>query len=72
MHVKIDDRRHHGLTAEIDSLSAGWWREIAGRTDLREFAVFDDEHGVLDRRALVTGYEPRAFEYDSSGGLYKR
>ena len=62
MHVEIDDRRHYGLAAEIDSLSAGWWREIADDTDLCEFAVFDDEYGILDRRALVSDDEPRAFE----------
>ena len=51
MHVRVDDRRHHGLAGEIDARGAGGNRyALPGLDDL---VAVDDERAVLDDAAIA-------------------
>ena len=51
MHVRVDDRRHHGLAGEVHARGAGGHRDaLPGLDDL---VAVDDERAVLDDAAVA-------------------
>jgi hypothetical protein len=63
VHMRVDERRDHGLAGEVHMRRAGRDRDRAASANLRDPVAFDHESGILDRCAAVARDEPRAFEY---------
>ena len=61
MDMRVDHRRHHGLTGEIDVRRAGRHGDGAFLSDGGNLAVLNDERTALDGGAGVTDNEARAF-----------
>src|SRR5215831_4290726 len=59
--VEIDLRGHNGLACQIDVCGARRHRNLTAPAHLRETVVFNEESGVLDRRAAVASDQSRAF-----------
>src|SRR6185369_6774409 len=61
--VRFDDAGHDGLAGQVDSSRTFRRLHRTSAADRRELAVLHDERGVFDRRDLVAGNQPGAFEY---------
>ena len=60
--MEIDQRRHNGLAGQVDVCGSRGNAQLASAADLRKDVSGDDEGGVLDGRAAVSGDQPRAFK----------
>ncbi|PYS28861.1 MAG: hypothetical protein DMG11_11285 [Acidobacteria bacterium] len=60
--VRVDDRGHDRLAAQIHTTRAGRNLHLPGSANLRETCALDNEGGVIDRRAPIADNEPCPFE----------
>ena len=60
--VRVNDRRHDRLAAQVHTARAGRNLHLAGSAHLRETGPVNDEGGVLDGRAAIADDESGAFE----------
>ena len=68
MHMRADDRRHHGLAVEAYPGASGRQRDVAFAADPRDDAAFDQQRCILDRGTAVACNDAGTFEEDGLRG----
>jgi hypothetical protein len=69
MHVRADQRRHHGLPRQIDAARAGRQGQLTAAADVGDDGPVNDERSVLHRRRAVAGNHAGALVEDRRTAL---